>query len=43
MLDGNRRWARSVGLANPNEFYQAGAAKVEQFLSWCDEAGVELV
>ncbi|MGH3746663.1 MAG: isoprenyl transferase, partial [Micromonosporaceae bacterium] len=42
-LDGNRRWARSVGLANPNEFYQAGAAKVEQFLSWCDEAGVELV
>ncbi|MGH3741255.1 MAG: isoprenyl transferase [Micromonosporaceae bacterium] len=43
MLDGNRRWARSVGLTNPNEFYQAGAAKVEQFLSWCDEAGVELV
>ncbi len=32
-----------MGLANPNEFYQAGAAKVEQFLSWCDEAGVELV
>lgn len=43
MLDGNRRWARSVGLDDPKEGYRAGAAKVEQFLSWCDHARVELV
>ncbi|MGH3730588.1 MAG: isoprenyl transferase [Micromonosporaceae bacterium] len=43
MLDGNRRWARSVGLDDPNEGHRAGAAKVEQLLSWCDEAGVEVV
>ncbi len=43
MLDGNRRWARSVGLDDPKEGYRAGAAKVEQLLSWCDHAGVELV
>ncbi|MQA26617.1 MAG: isoprenyl transferase [Micromonosporaceae bacterium] len=43
MLDGNRRWARSAGVNDPNAVYVAGAAKVEQFLSWCDEAGVEVV
>ncbi|MGH3712734.1 MAG: isoprenyl transferase [Micromonosporaceae bacterium] len=43
MLDGNRRWARSVGFDDPNEGHKAGAAKVEQLLSWCDEAGVEVV
>lgn len=43
MLDGNRRWARSVGLDDPNEGHKAGAAKVKQLLSWCDEAGVEVV
>jgi len=43
MLDGNRRWARAVGLDDPKEGYRAGAAKVEQLLSWCDHAGVELV
>ncbi|MGH3646064.1 MAG: isoprenyl transferase [Micromonosporaceae bacterium] len=43
MLDGNRRWARSVGFDDPNEGHRAGAAKVEQLLSWCDEAGVEVV
>ncbi|MGH3736897.1 MAG: isoprenyl transferase [Micromonosporaceae bacterium] len=43
MLDGNRRWARSVGLDDPNEGHRAGAAKVEQLLTWCDEAGVEVV
>src|SRR5690606_30824763 len=43
MLDGNRRWARSVGLGDPRHGYQAGAAKVEHFLRWCDDAEVELV
>jgi undecaprenyl diphosphate synthase len=43
ILDGNRRWARSVGLDDPDDGHRAGAAKVQQLLSWCDEIGVELV
>jgi short-chain Z-isoprenyl diphosphate synthase len=40
MLDGNRRWARSMGFEDPNEGHRAGAAKVEQLLGWCDAAGI---
>jgi short-chain Z-isoprenyl diphosphate synthase len=40
MLDGNRRWARSMGFDDPNEGHRAGAAKIEQLLSWCDGAGI---
>ncbi len=43
MLDGNRRWARAMGFHDPNEGHRVGAAKVEQFLHWCDDAGVEIV
>lgn len=43
MLDGNRRWARAMGFNDPNEGHRAGAAKVEQFLRWCDDAGVKIV
>ncbi len=40
MLDGNRRWARAMGFDDPNEGHIAGAAKVEQLLAWCQEAGI---
>ncbi|MBO0869775.1 MAG: isoprenyl transferase [Micromonosporaceae bacterium] len=43
MLDGNRRWARAMGFDNPAAGYRAGAAKIEELLSWCDAAGVGLV
>lgn len=42
ILDGNRRWARSVG-ASSKEGHQAGADKIVDLLAWCDEAGVEVV
>jgi len=44
MADGNRRWAR---LNAPGETllagYEAGAAKLEEFVSWCDEVGIQVV
>jgi len=42
ILDGNRRWARSVGAASSTG-HQRGADKIVDLLGWCDEAGVELV
>ena len=42
MLDGNRRWARSVG-ADTSHGYRAGAANIEPLLGWCEEVGVEVV
>jgi short-chain Z-isoprenyl diphosphate synthase len=43
MLDGNRRWARSVGHEDLTEGYKAGGAKVVDFLDWCTAAGIEHV
>ena len=42
ILDGNRRWAKSVG-ASSREGHQAGADKIVDLLRWCDDAGVEVV
>ncbi len=42
IVDGNRRWARSVGEKAPWG-YEAGADKISEFLGWCDELGVEVV
>ncbi len=42
ILDGNRRWARSVG-ASSSQGHQRGADKIVDLLGWCDEAGVDLV
>jgi short-chain Z-isoprenyl diphosphate synthase len=42
ILDGNRRWAKSVG-ASTKAGHQAGADKIVDLLAWCDEAGVEVV
>jgi len=43
IIDGNRRWARSIGLDDVNAGHRVGADKVVDFLGWCDEAGVEVV
>jgi short-chain Z-isoprenyl diphosphate synthase len=43
LLDGNRRWARSVGAASVTDGHQRGADKIIDLLGWCDEAGVEVV
>ena len=42
MLDGNRRWAKAVGL-DTAEGYQAGADNIRPLLGWCEEVGVEVV
>src|SRR4051794_42983 len=43
IIDGNRRWAREMGYVDPNDGHRVGAAKIEELLRWCDEAGVEVV
>jgi len=43
MLDGNRRWAREAGFADPADGHRVGAKKIADFLSWCNEAEVEVV
>ncbi len=44
LADGNRRWAR---LNAPGQAlvigYQAGADKLKQFVTWCDEVGIRVV
>ena len=43
MCDGNRRWARSVGLLDVASGHQKGADKIFELLEWCREAGVQVV
>lgn len=42
ILDGNRRWATVKGSSSETG-HRAGAARIAEFLTWCDEAGVEVV
>jgi short-chain Z-isoprenyl diphosphate synthase len=42
ILDGNRRWARASG-AQSHYGHRAGAKRIEDFLGWCEEVGVEVV
>ncbi|HEY3631437.1 MAG TPA: polyprenyl diphosphate synthase [Jatrophihabitantaceae bacterium] len=41
IMDGNRRWARQMGLANPSLGHRYGAEHVEDVLGWCEVSGVE--
>ena len=43
ILDGNRRWARLRALESSAHGHQAGADKIHEFLTWCDDLGVEVV
>ena len=42
ILDGNRRWAKSLG-ATASQGHRAGAGKIAEFLQWSDDAGVSIV
>jgi len=42
ILDGNRRWATAQG-SSSSVGHKAGAAKIEEFLGWCEEIDVEVV
>src|SRR3954453_9736876 len=43
ILDGNRRWARSMGIADVSTGHQRGADKISELVQWSHETGVELV
>jgi len=43
ILDGNRRYARERGLADPQEAYRLGARKLDEVLDWCGELGIPAV
>ncbi|MBN7793143.1 isoprenyl transferase [Microbacterium esteraromaticum] len=43
MIDGNRRWARQLGFESAADGHRAGAAKMREFLGWCDELGIRVV
>jgi len=42
ILDGNRRWASLQG-SSSIAGHRAGAAKISEFLGWCEGTGVEVV
>ncbi len=42
ILDGNRRWAAVQGNSSAHG-HRAGAQKIQDFLGWCEECGVEVV
>jgi short-chain Z-isoprenyl diphosphate synthase len=43
IIDGNRRWARQRALETAAHGHRAGAAKMREFLGWCDDLGVRVV
>jgi len=43
IMDGNRRWARQMGLASPSLGHKHGAEHVEDVLNWCERAGIKHV
>ncbi|MDE0545772.1 isoprenyl transferase [Microbacterium sp. C7(2022)] len=43
MIDGNRRWAKQLGLETVAHGHRAGAEKMREFLRWCDDVGVKVV
>ncbi|MBE8527147.1 isoprenyl transferase [Amycolatopsis sp. H6(2020)] len=42
MVDGNRRWAALMGQTTQHG-HQAGAARIQEFLGWCRELGIDVV
>jgi hypothetical protein len=42
ILDGNRRWARELGMA-PTEGHRRGAAQIDHLLAWSAELGIPVV
>ena len=44
LADGNRRWARLNAPGQPLVTgYRAGAAKLQQFVEWCDDIGIPVI
>lgn len=43
IIDGNRRWAKQLGYETAAHGHRAGAAKMREFLAWCDDLGIGVV
>jgi short-chain Z-isoprenyl diphosphate synthase len=43
IMDGNRSWARQMGMANPSLGHKYGAEHAEDVLSWCEQVGIKHV
>src|SRR5271154_3372419 len=43
IMDGNRRWARQMGLASPSLGHKYGAEHIQDVLNWCEQAGIKHV
>jgi short-chain Z-isoprenyl diphosphate synthase len=43
VTDGNRRWARAQGFANPNIGHRYGAEHIDELLAWCVDLGIPYV
>jgi short-chain Z-isoprenyl diphosphate synthase len=43
IIDGNRRWARQLGFQTAAHGHRAGAAKMREFLEWCDDLKISVV
>jgi short-chain Z-isoprenyl diphosphate synthase len=41
IMDGNRRWARQMGMANPSLGHKYGAEHVDDVLGWCESLGIQ--
>ncbi len=43
ILDGNRRWAKARALQSSAHGHRAGADKIHEFLTWCEDQGISVV
>jgi short-chain Z-isoprenyl diphosphate synthase len=43
VTDGNRRWARQQGFANPSIGHRYGAEHIDELLGWCVDLGIPYV
>jgi short-chain Z-isoprenyl diphosphate synthase len=43
IVDGNRRWAKQNSLETAAHGHRAGAAKIPEFLTWCEDLGISVV
>ncbi len=43
IMDGNRRFARALGLGNPSVGHEKGRDKLEEVLEWCLDIGVKIL